>query len=385
MKNTSFIELSKSALTKNFKYLNKRIGKDARLCSVIKGNAYGHGIENFLPLAEMCGVSYFAVADAIEAERAYNVKSPKSELMIMSSIDKDELEWAIENDISFYVFEFDRITNAVETAKKLKKKARIHIEFETGFHRTGFEEEEFEELVNLVNENREHLHIEGLCTHYAGAESISNFVRVNEQISRFNRYSKWFEKQGITAKYRHTACSAATLIYPETHMDMVRVGIATYGYWPGNECRMYNLLSDDTHFRVDPLHRILTWKTRVMSLKKVPPGKFIGYGNTYMTTRNEQFAVIPVGYFHGFNRSLSNLGHVLIRNKKAPVVGLVNMNMTMVNVTNIKNVKIGDEAVMIGRQGSQVITVASFADSSKILNYEMLTRLPTEIPRYIVK
>ena len=109
MKNTSFIELSKSALKKNFKYLKKRIGKNTRLCSVIKGNAYGHGIENFLPLAEKCSVNYFAVSDALEAEMAFKVKKDTTELMIMSSIDKDELEWAVENDISFFVFDFPRL------------------------------------------------------------------------------------------------------------------------------------------------------------------------------------------------------------------------------------------------------------------------------------
>lgn len=385
MKDSSYIELSRSALKKNINYLKRRIGKDSVFVSVIKGNAYGHGIEEFLTLAEECGADHFMISEASEAEDALNVKRPGSDLTIMNHLDNEDIRWAIDNDISFFVFEPDRLEHAVRTAQKAGNKAKIHIEFETGFHRTGFTMNELGPMCDLISRNLEHIELEGFLTHYAGAESIANYVRINEQKEQFNKMCMFFESRGIKAKYKHTACSAAALTYPDTIMDMARIGIAQYGFWPSKETRMYNLLSEDNKFTKDPLHRVLSWKTKVLTVKNVTAGQFIGYGNSYMATKNEKIAVIPIGYAHGYSRSLSNLGNVLIRKHKVPVVGMVNMNMIIVNVTNVPGVTKGDEVVLIGKQGKQQITVASFADLSRYVNYELLTRLPDNIPRFIVK
>ncbi len=366
------------------KYLKKRIGKNVKFASVIKGNAYGHGLNKFVKLAENCGIDYFAVSDAYEALEALEVKQDSSQVMIMSYLDNVDMLWAVENEISFYVFDFSRLESAINAAKKSYKKAMIHIEIETGFNRTGFEEDVFDKLIELINNNSEHLSIMGICTHYAGAESISNFVRVNEQRERFLKYTDIFRSNGIIPKYFHTASSAATLTYPDTIMDMVRIGIAQYGYWPSKETRMYNLLSDDNKFTRDPLHRILSWKSKIMNIKNISAGKFVGYGSAYMASRNERIAIVPVGYSHGFSRSLSNIGHVLINHRKAHVVGNVNMNMMLVDITDIHSANLGDEVVMIGKQGKNDISVASFSDLSKSINYETLTRLPKIIPRFIV-
>lgn len=384
MKQTSYIELSKSALKKNIKYLKKRIGKEVKYVSVVKGNAYGHGIEEFVPIVEECNVDYFAVFDAYEAYRVNSVKRKKSDIMIMGMIDNDQLEWAIENDISFYVFELDRLSAAIETAKKMKKPARIHIEIETGLHRTGFENEELNEVISSINENSSFLHIEGICSHYAGAESVANYLRISRQYDEFNRIVKVFRDNGINPRYEHTACSAAALTYAHTRMDMVRFGIAQYGFWSSKETRMHNLLSDDASFTKDPLRRVLKWKSSVMSVKSVPAGDFISYGNSFLTTRKTDIATVPVGYFHGYRRSLSNNGFALVKGKKAPIIGNINMNMLIINVSSIPNVKKGDEVVIIGEQGSQDITVTSFCDVSNLVNYELLARLPAQIPRYVV-
>jgi alanine racemase len=384
MKFTSYIELHEESLRKNIKYLKKRIGKNVKFCSVIKGNAYGHGLDRFIHIAEKCGVDFFAVSDAFEAEEALKAKSEKSHLMIMSYIDDHDMLWAVENGISFYVFDPGRLEAGINAAKQIRKKAKIHIELETGFNRTGFEKDHFEKVIETINNNLEYLELMGICTHYAGAESISNFVRINDQKEKFIQYSEIFKANSIIPKYYHTASSAATLTYPDTIMDLVRVGIAQYGFWPSKETRIYNLLNEDNKFVRDPLHRILSWKSRIMSIKNLSTGQFAGYGNIYMATRNERIAIVPVGYSHGFSRSLSNVGHVLIRNRKANVVGKVNMNMMLVDVTDIHNASIGDEVVLIGKQGKHTITVSSFSDLSKSINYETLTRLPKIIPRQIV-
>jgi alanine racemase len=384
MLQTSWIELDKSALKKNIRYLKKRIGRDTTFVSVIKGNAYGHGIEEFVPLAEEYSVRNFAVYDAYEAYRALQVKRRDSHLIILGMLDHAQMDWVIDHEIAFYVFSIERLEAAIAAARKVKKKARIHLELETGMYRTGLEEEILPEIASLIKKNSRYLCLEGICTHFAGAESIANFSRVHEQYACFQRLRKALKKKGITPLYYHSACSAAALIYPDTIMDMVRFGIAHYGFWPSMETKMKNLLSEDSKFTRDPLKTVLSWKTQVMSVKQVQRGNFINYGNAFLATKNMKLATIPIGYYHGYNRSLSNFGHVLIHGKKAEVVGMVNMNMFMVNVSNIPSVKTGDEVVLIGRQGDMQITVASFSELSNMVNYELLARLPVQIPRHVV-
>jgi alanine racemase len=385
MKSSSIIELKKSCLEKNIEYLQKRIGKTVKFVSVIKGNAYGHGIKEFLPMAEECGIDYFAVFDSCEAEIAFNVKKPKTKIMIMGMIDDRDIKGAIKNDISFFVFENTRLKQAINDAKKLKKKAKIHIEVETGLHRSGYGTAELKKAVKLINQNKKYLFIDGVCTHFAGAESISNYVRIQNQLKRFNEIKKWLEEKDIVPKYYHTACSSAALIYPETRMDLVRIGISQYGFWPSEEVRMHALLSKDKNFGARPLKRVLKWKSQIMSIETVEPGEFISYGNFFQATKKTKIATVPVGYSHGYRRSLSNLGYVLVKGKKAPIIGMVNMSVMIINVTSIPLVKKDDTVVLIGKQGKYEITVASFSELSNLVNYELLTRLPERIPRIVKK
>lgn len=380
----SWIELDSGALKKNIRYLKKRIGKESIFVSVIKGNAYGHGIEEFIPLAEACGVQHFAVYDAHEAYRALQVKRRDSQLIILGMLDDDQMDWVIDQEIAFYVFSPERLNSAIGVARRQKKKAKIHLELETGMYRTGLEEQTLPEVIGLIKRNARYITVEGICTHFAGAESIANFSRIQDQLSNFSRLRKNLKKQGIGAQYYHSACSAAALIYPHTIMDMVRFGIAQYGFWPSMETKMKNLLSEEAKFTKDPLKTVLSWKSRVMSVKSVERGNFVNYGNAFLATKNMRLATIPIGYFHGYNRSLSNFGHVLIHGKKAEVIGMVNMNMFMVNISHTPSVKPGDEVVLIGKQGDLQISVASFSELTNMVNYELLARLPYQIPRIIV-
>ena len=388
MREPSVIELSRSALRQNLTYLRERIGPRPLLSSIIKGNAYGHGIETWVPLAEKCGVHHFGVFSANEAARALKVAQPEAHIMIMGYIPDDEVAWAIERGCSFFVFEPGRLEAAVDAAAKLGRPARVHLELETGLHRTGFEGAALEKAVNTLKEAGDRVQLDGLCTHLAGAESSANYLRIQHQIESFNRLTNDLRSQGITARWRHAACSAATLSYPGTVMDMVRIGIAHFGFWPSEETRMQvwgkSALAGDTERR-DPLRRVLRWRSSVMDLKDVAPGAFVGYGNAYMTGRQQRLAAVPVGYYHGFARQLSNLGHVLVQGRRAPVAGVVNMNMMMVDVTDIPRVQRGDEVVIIGKQRRGQISVSSFCDLARYLNYEVLVRLPADIPRLIVR
>lgn len=379
---TSFLEIKKSALANNLNFIKSELNNGEDFYSVVKGNAYGHGISVICPLMQELGQNNFAVFSKHEAEILYKSVEKPVEIMIMGWIDDNDLPWAIENDISFYVFDIERLEEAIRSAKELGKKARIHIELETGMHRTGFEEMELNRIIAYLKRHEDYLIIQGLCTHYAGAESIANHYRVIEQIKRFHEYVALFDENEIKYKKLHTACSAAMLNYPDTRMDMVRVGILQYGYWPNKETYIRSI--KPSHEKDDPLKRVISWKSSVMSLKYLRSGEFAGYGNTFMAEQPTKLAVVPIGYANGYTRSLSNIGKVLINGNRMSVVGTINMNMMLVDVSNLPAVVRGDEVVIIGSQGEVSISVSSFGNMSNLLNYELLTRLPQDIPRYIV-
>lgn len=381
---TSSIELSKSAIKNNLAYIRQRLPKPLIHSVVCKGNAYGHGIEPIVQMAENEGIRHFSVFSSSEAARVLKSVRHRSTIMIMGYIQDEEIPWAVANDIQFYVFEFDRLRAAISAAKEIGKKAVIHLEVETGMNRTGFEEDMLPELFSILKENLEQLQIEGLCTHYAGAESIANYLRVQQQIKKYNQLHDLFCQHKLKPRIRHTACSAAAINYPETTFDMVRIGIMVYGFWPNDETYIYQLRQNEEINR-DPLRRVIRWKSHIMSTKRVKMGEFIGYGTSYQAARDMTIAIIPVGYAYGFARSLSNLGRVLISGKRLPVIGTVNMNLVIVDIDELPTVKKGEEVVLVGKQGRQEISVSSFSEMSSQLNYELLTRLPADIPRVIVK
>ncbi len=380
---TSYIEISRSAVRNNIEFIRKQLGKNVKISSVVKGNAYGHSKEIFVPLAEECGIEHFSVFSASEALRLKSITSNHPQIMIMGMIDNSELEWAIENDIEFYIFEFDRLNAAVKAAKKIKKPAQIHIEVETGMNRTGFKKSELKKVVKIISEKKHLFSVKGFCTHYAGAESIANYLRIQNQLKFFNETYLWLRENGIHPHLKHSACSAAAISYPKTRMDMARIGILQYGFWPSKET--YIDFISNKKKKEDPLRRVISWKSKVMSIKEVDTGQFVGYGNTYLALRKMKVAVVPVGYAHGFSRSLSNHGRVLIHKKRVSVIGIVNMNLMTIDVSNIPDVKKGDEVVLIGNQGDLSISVSSFSELSDQVNYELLTRLPQNIPRFVVE
>lgn len=379
--NPSTIQLSKSALANNLKFLRRTVAKNRKLSLVVKGNAYGHGIEQYIPMATDLGVDHFSVFSSDEAGRVKRA-APEAAVMIMGMLYHHELEWIISSEIEFFVFEFERLKIAAEIAKKLNKKAKIHIEVETGMNRTGFSRNDLPYVADILEKNSDFLEFSGLCTHYAGAESIANYLRVRKQKKNFSEAAKYFEFRKIEPKIKHTACSAASIRYPDTRMDMVRIGILQYGFWPSKEIFIEYL--KDRKTKTDPLKRILTWRSQVMSVKDVKEGEYIGYGTSYLAPKDVKIVIAPVGYSHGFTRGLSNSGRALIHGKRVPVIGTVNMNAVTLKITNLEDVKIGDEVVLIGHQNDLEITVNSFSELSEQLNYELLTRLPQDIPRIVI-
>lgn len=382
----SRIEISRRAYRSNLDLLRDVVGPGCAISSVVKGNAYGHGIGNIVELAEEWGIRHFSVFHAGEARAVLDASKKDTTVMVMGFLAAEEVEWAVENRVAFFVFDLGRLREARDVAGRIGKPARVHLDLETGMNRTGLSREDFAEALDLLQRSPDTLRFEGLCTHYAGAESEGNHLRVQRQIEVFEERTRTAAARGLRPSVRHTACSAATFSYPQTRMDLVRAGIAQYGFWPSQETRMRFLLQREEENGEpvpDPLRRVMRWVTSVMSVKTVEPGQFVGYGTSYLTTRRQRIATIPVGYGQGFPRVLSNLGHVVVRERRAPVVGVVNMNLTTIDVTEIPGVEAGDEVVLIGRQGDEEISVGWFGDITRMLNYEVLVRIPREVPRVV--
>jgi alanine racemase len=288
----------------------------------------------------------------------------------------------IKNDIEFFVFDEERLRLAIKAAKKIKKTAKIHIEFETGMNRTGIDLKRFDAVMNTIKSNQKHIELVGICSHLAGAESIANYKRIRDQYKNFKKIQTKIKKEEDIAPAFHLACSAASIQYPKTRLDIARIGILQYGFFPSNEVLVQYMTENKT--AENPLKRVISWKTKVMDLKMVKPGEFVGYGTSYFTNQLTKIALIPIGYSHGFTRSLSNRGKVLIKGQRFDVIGTVNMNMMAVDITDSANIERGDEVALIGRQGDLDLSVSSFSDFSDLVNYELLTRLPQKITRKII-
>ncbi|HKL03032.1 MAG TPA: alanine racemase [Cryomorphaceae bacterium] len=379
---SSYIELNSQRLKENIEFVKNLLEDGVEISAVVKGNAYGHGIHEFVPLAEAEGISHFSVYGVEEAMGFSETAHPQSQLMIMGYVDEENLAWVMKNEYEFFVYDIYQLELASKLSSYLGIPARIHLEIETGMNRTGISPEFVDQAIEIIKETGDGFILNGCCTHYAGAESFSNYYRIKRQIIRFEETVKHFERSGVHFKKKHTACSAALVRYPGIQYDMVRVGILLYGFWPSRETLVdYMTRNNLTH---DPLTAIISWKTVVMSVKDVESGEYVGYGTSFLTNRPTRIAIIPVGYAHGYARSLSNYGRVLVHGQRVTVIGTVNMNLMMIDVTEVEGVERGDEVVLIGFQGNNRISVSSFGEMSSQMNYELLARLPQSIPRLTI-
>lgn len=377
------IHISRSAVKNNINLIKKIVGENVRISSVVKANAYGHGIEAYVPVAKEAGIDHFSVFSYNEALQVYKITKRSADIMVMGWIDPSQLNDAIKKGIEFYVFNLERLTSALSEAKALKKSAKIHIEVETGMNRTGFSKKDFKQALKIILDNKKYFKIKGLCSHLAGPESIANHVRVKNQIKAFKTFKAELEKNGLASEYCHLACSAAAVCYPSSRHNLVRIGIMQYGFWSSREVFLRYLHNKSGYN--NPLQRVITWKSEIMSVKKVKTGKFISYGTTYLASEDIRTAVVPVGYSFGYSRSLSNRGRVLINGVRCSVIGLVNMNMINIDITRAGDVKPGDEVMLIGEQNDMSISVDSFSEITQQINYEILSRLSRDIPRIVVE
>lgn len=383
MNKTSIITLNESSVVNNVSFLQKRMGKKVRISAVVKANAYGHGIEQIVPLFEKAGIDHFSVFDYYEAMRVRKSLSGDATIMIMGWIDGKNIIDAVRNGFEFFVFTIERLEMALSASLKLGVPARVHLEAETGMNRSGLLFEEMKKGVAMLKQNPDNLTFAGFCTHLAGAESISNHLRIVHQLTRYKRILKMIAENGLEPEYRHVANSAASFVYPKSRMNLVRIGIMMYGFWPSTETFIYYIGNKAN--RTDPLNRVLGWESRIMSIKEIRTGEYIGYGVSFLAQHDMRTALVPVGYASGYSRSLSNKGRVLIKGQRCDVIGMVNMNMIIADITLLPDAAVGDQVIIIGKQGEMEIKVSAFSDISERLNYEVLTHLAQNIKRKLLK
>lgn len=382
MTDSSIITLNEKALEKNVAFLKKKMGPKVLISAVVKANAYGHGIEQIVPLFEKYGINHYSVFSFSEAIRVYKSLSEPQPIMIMGWISDENMEDVINKEIEFFIFNIDRLQIALACAKKINIKANIHLEAETGMNRSGLNTQDLNIAISIIKENEEFLNVVGFCTHLAGAESISNHPRIQKQLKNYQKMLMILEKNKIVPKYRHVANSAASFIYPKARMDLVRIGIMLYGFWSSIEVFIQYI--NNKQNKSDPLERILGWRSQIMSVKEVKSGEFVSYGISYLAQTTIKSALIPIGYSSGYSRSLSNKGLLLVCGQICRVIGVVNMNMIIADITNVTDAKVGDEVIVIGKQGNLEIKVSAFSDISDQLNYEVLAHLSETIKRIVI-
>ncbi len=383
MIDNSLITLNENAVENNIAFLKKKLGDKVKISAVVKANAYGHGIEQVVPLFEKYGIEHYSVFHYSEAIRVFDSLSKPATIMVMGWLCEKSIREAIARGIEFFVFNIERLNIAIKYAKELNLKAKIHLEAETGMNRSGLNTDELNNAITKIKENVHYIDLAGFCTHLAGAESISNHVRIQSQLKKYNKMLATLVANDLIPKYKHVANSAAAFVYPKARMDLVRIGIMIYGFWSSSE--VYVQYINHKSNKIDPLKRILGWCSQIMAIKKVKSGEFIGYGISYLAQSDIITALVPVGYSLGYSRSLSNKGRVLIGGQSCSVIGVVNMSMVIADITNLPDARVGDEVVIIGKQNPLEIKVSAFSEISNELNYEILAHLSESIIRTVIK
>lgn len=381
----SWVEISQSAYARNLAFFRRRVGPEVELSAVVKSNAYGHGLEEIARLAIRHGADSFCV-HALDEALALRRAGFDQDVLIMGHVPLARLGEVVIEDFRLVLYDSDTARRLAGEAKVSSRQARVHLKIETGTHRQGLDGVALEALLKEIRNNLSELEVEGVYTHFANIEDTTRHDVAQQQMARFDAALETLERHGIRPELRHAACSAAILLFDKTHFDMVRLGISQYGLWSSKE----TLLSWAVHAPEsegapeEVLSPVLTWKARISQVKDVPAEAYVGYGCTYQTTRPSRLAVLPIGYADGYDRRLSNQAHVLIHGRRAPVRGRVCMNLVMVDVTDIPEAGLEDEAVLIGRQGEQEVTASDLAGWVGTIPYEIVARISPELPRLVV-
>lgn len=391
----TWIEIDGRALCGNAESFLRLIPPATRLMAVIKSNAYGHGLVHVARRLAELGIRnyesgktarnhnsrfiihnsrlWFGVDSITEALRLRR-EGIMSPILVLGYTLPSRLREAAANNIALTVSSFE----ALRAVVALKRCPAAHIKIDTGMHRQGFLPSETSKLLNALKHSG--IRPEGVYTHFAGAKDPDDRRYTERQLSLFTGVISQMEGAGYEGMIRHAAASGGALLFPESHLDMVRVGMGLYGYPPSPQA---GIKTKRQKIKVD-VRPVMTWKTIASEVKNIPKGARVGYDGTERVRRPTRMAVLPVGYWHGIDRGLSSKGKVLIRGARAKMLGRISMDMTAVDITDIPGARQGDEAILIGRQGKETIGADEVAEKIGTTAYEILTRINPLIRRLVV-
>lgn len=368
-----YAEIDLDAVLYNMEAMRGNIAKDTKIMAVIKADGYGHGaVEIAETIDHLDYVFGYAVATVEEGLilRKHGIQKP---ILILGYVFPDQYEAMIRAEIRPTVFTAEMAEELSEAAEKTGMDCKIHFAVDTGMGRIGYQvtEEAADEMTRLAK--LPHIMVEGIFTHFAKADEVEK-EPTHRQIELFTHMIQMLEQRGVKIPIHHCSNSAGIVEIPEANMDLVRAGITLYGLWPSDEV-------DKTKISIKPALSLIT---HVAYVKELEAGRSISYGGTYTTRETRKIATIPVGYADGYARSLSNKGDVLIHGRRAPICGRVCMDQFMVDVTDIPDVTVGDEVILIGSAGEETITMEEVGAISGRFNYEFVCDLGKRIPRVYV-
>ena len=361
----TYAKIDLDAIADNFDAICKKAGK--AVMAVVKADAYGHGaIAVARLLEEKC--AFFGVASILEALELRNAGLRKP-ILILGHTPTEAFAAAIQNDIRPTIFRYEDAVALSDTAQSLGKTACFHFAVDTGMSRIGFQVTDTDADHCAAIASLPGLSAEGLFSHFATAD-CKDLTRARSQAERFARFDQMLRERGVCIPIRHLDNSAGIMNFG-CHYEMVRSGIITYGLYP----------SDEVAPSLLPLRPALSWHSRIINLRLLPPSRQISYGGTFETTRPTMVATIPVGYADGYRRNLSGRFYVLIRGEKAPILGRICMDQMMVDVTDIPDVQHGDPVILIGSSGSRHISIEEIAAKADSFNYEFACGISRRVPR----
>lgn len=389
----NWAEVSLSALRHNFRVLQQHLGPEVTICAVVKCNAYGHGVEEVAPALQQAGATWFGVTSTDEGV-VLRQCGITARILIMCGLYDGEEEEALRYSLTPAVFRLEQAEALARAATRLglAQPAAIHLKVDTGMARLGLPLAELESFAEGVKRMPQ-IELEGFFSHLASSEVLDD-ANTAQQIERYDAAVRALAAHGLHPRLRHLANSGAVQARPNTWHNFVRPGLLLYGYEYPVTRREVAKLSEVPPL---PLKPVLSWKTHVLGLRDVPAGQALGYGGAYATPKPARIAAVPVGYGDGLSRKASihagepvgqcetdpamGRGEVLLRGQRAPMVGRVSMDLTLIDVTHIPGAAIGDEVALIGRSGNERISAWDLARSSDTVVYETLCNLSKRVPR----
>ena len=369
----TWAEVSLSALGENFHAIQKHVGQGVTVCAVVKADGYGHGAVECARALEGEGAEWLGVTDAAEG-LALRGAGTKVRILLMTGIWKGEEDGIVAQNLTPTIWEPWHIETLERAARKRQSVLPVHLKLDTGMNRLGASKEAIPRLCEMLSACK-HLSLEGVSTHFASAEVLDAEDAVR-QTKRFEEGLAVLQSYGLRPPLVHMGNSAAMSARPETWKTMVRPGIALYGY-------SLAFTRSGAPAAVAPLalRPVLSWKTRVLTVKETAAGEAVGYMGTFVTRARSRIAVLPVGYADGYPRLLSNRARVIIGGEYAPVVGRVSMDLTIVDVSHIRGVGVGDEVILIGKSGVKTVDAVELAHLCESVPYEILCGLSQRVPR----